>query len=152
MAIVRWGHETQIADIDWLWEPMIPYGKVTIVEGDGGDGKTTLILTVAAMLSRGTPPPTLRDGHLYDATPREPITTFYLTNEDEIADSSLKRYERAGGDTSRFAYSGELDHHVMLTQDELQDIVDQTHARLIIVDPFQAFLPEGTNLSSIRSS
>ena len=51
MAIVRWGHETQIADIDWLWEPMIPYGKVTIVEGDGGDGKTTLILTVAAMLS-----------------------------------------------------------------------------------------------------
>ena len=98
MAIVRWGHETQIADINWLWEPMIPYGKVTIVEGDGGDGKTTLILTVAAMLSRGTPPPTLRDGHLYDATLREPITTFYLTNEDEIADSSLKRYERAGGD------------------------------------------------------
>ncbi len=149
MAIVRWGHETQIADIDWLWEPMIPYGKVTIVGGDGGNGKTTLILTVAAMLSRGTPPPTLRDGHLYDATPREPITTFYLTNEDEIADSSLKRYERAGGDTSRFAYSGELDHHVMLTQDELQDIVDQTHARLIIVDPFQAFLPEGTNLGNI---
>ena len=57
MAIVRWGHETQIADIDWLWEPMIPYGKVTIVEGDGGDGKTTPILTVAAMLSRGRTAP-----------------------------------------------------------------------------------------------
>ncbi len=64
MAIIRWGHETPITDIDWLWKPYIPFGKVTIVEGDGGDGKTTMILTVAALLSNGQRPPTLQNGHL----------------------------------------------------------------------------------------
>ena len=149
MAIIRWGHETQITDIDWLWKPLIPYGKVTIVEGDGGDGKTTMILTIAALLSQGTPPPTLYDGRLYPSSPVAPITTFYLTNEDEIADSSLKRFLRAGGDMRRFAYSGELEYHVTLKEDELLEIINATSARLLIIDPFQAFLPEGTNLGSI---
>ena len=103
-VVIRWGHETQITDIDWLWKPLIPYGKVTIIEGDGGDGKTTMILTIAAMLSQGTPPPTLKDGRLSPSEPVTPVTTFYLTNEDEIADSSLKRFLRAGGDMSRFSY------------------------------------------------
>ena len=149
MAIIRWGHETKITDIDWLWKPLIPYGKVTIVEGDGGDGKTTMILTIAALLSQGTPPPTLYDGRLYPSSPVAPITTFYLTNEDEIADSSLKRFLRAGGDMRRFAYSGELEYHVTLNADELLEIINATSARLLIIDPFQAFLPEGTNLGSI---
>ena len=149
MAVIRWGHETQITDIDWLWKPLIPYGKVTIVEGDGGDGKTTMILTIAAMLSQGTPPQTLQDGRLYPSEPVAPITTFYLTNEDEIADSSLKRFLRAGGDMSRFAYSGELDYHVTIREDELREIIQKTSARLFIIDPFQAFLPEGTNMGSI---
>ena len=149
MAIIRWGHETQIIDINWLWKPLIPYGKVTIVEGDGGDGKTTMILTIAAMLSQGTPPPTLCDGHLYPSDPVNPITTFYLTNEDEIADSSLKRFLRAGGDPSHFAYSGELEYHVTLKEEELREIIEETSARLVIIDPFQAFLPEGINMGSI---
>ena len=148
-VVIRWGHETQITDIDWLWKPLIPFGKVTIVEGDGGDGKTTLILTIAAMLSQGTPPPTLQDGRLHPADPVDPVTTFYLTNEDEIADSSLKRFLRAGGEMTRFAYSGELEYHVTLKEDELREIIEKTSARLVIIDPFQAFLPEGTNLGSI---
>ena len=149
MAIIRWGHETPITDIDWLWKPYIPFGKVTIVEGDGGDGKTTMILTVAAMLSNGRRPPTLQDGHLYDAEPIEPCTTFYLTNEDEISDSSLKRFNRAGGDMTRFAFSGELEYHMTLKEDELRDVISATAARLVIIDPFQSFLPEGTNFGSI---
>lgn len=66
-----------------------------------------------------------------------------------MADSSLKRFVRAGGDTRRFAYSGEVEHHMTLNEDELMEAITQTHARLIIIDPFQAFLPEGTNLGSI---
>ena len=62
--IIKWGHETKIIDIDWLWKPFIPYSKVTIIEGDGGDGKTTMILTIAAMLSQGIQPPALVRGHL----------------------------------------------------------------------------------------
>ena len=149
MAVIRWGNETQITNISWLWKPLIPYGKVTLIEGDGGDGKTTLILTVAAMLSRGDPPPTLQGGRLLPAQPVPPVTTFYLTNEDEIADSSLKRFLRAGGNVARFAYSGETEFHVTLKEEEIRQIIRETSARLLIIDPFQAFLPEGVSLSSV---
>lgn len=149
MPVIKWGHETQIIDIEWLWKPLIPFGKVTIIEGDGGDGKTTMILTIAAMLSQGLQPPALERGHLLPSQPTEPITTFCLTNEDEVADSSLKRFIRAGGDPARFSYSGELQHHMTLIENELLDVIDATGSRLLIIDPFQAFLPEGTNLGSI---
>ena len=149
MAIIRWGAYTEITDVYWLWKPMIPFGKVTILEGDGGEGKTTLILTVAAGLSRGELPPTLKDGKLIPSDPVEPGTTFYLTNEDEISDSSLRRFLRAGGDPSRFAYSADSEHHVTLTERELRQIIADTGARLVIIDPLQAFLPEGTSLGNI---
>ena len=149
MPIIRWGHETEITDVEWLWKPYIPYGKVTIIEGDGGEGKTTMILTIAAMMSQGIQPPALEQGHLLPTQKVDPITTFYLTNEDEVSDSSLKRFVRAGGITNRFAYSGEMQHHMTLVEDELLEAIHQTHARLLIIDPFQAFLPEGTNIGSI---
>jgi len=149
MPIIKWGHETKIIDIDWLWKPFIPFSKVTIIEGDGGEGKTTMILTIAAMLSQGIQPPALVRGHLHPSNSCDPVTTFYLTNEDEVADSSLKRFVRAGGDPTRFAYSGELEHHMTINEQELREAISQTQARLIIIDPFQAFLPEGTNLGSI---
>ena len=44
-------------EVEWLWYPYIPYGKITIIEGDPGEGKTTLVLMLAAALSRGLPLP-----------------------------------------------------------------------------------------------
>ena len=149
MPIVKWGHETKIIPVEWCWKPMIPYGKITIIEGDGGDGKTTMILTIAAMLSQGIVPPTLERGHLLPSVETEPITTFYLTTEDEVADTSLVRFIRAGGDTHRFAYSAELKHHMTLVEDELLAAIEESKCRLFIIDPYQAFLPEGTNMGSV---
>ena len=40
-------------EVSWLWYPYIPYGKITVIEGDPGEGKTTLVLKLAAMLSKG---------------------------------------------------------------------------------------------------
>ncbi len=40
--------EVQSQEVSWLWFPFIPYGKLTIVQGDPGDGKTTFILNIAA--------------------------------------------------------------------------------------------------------
>lgn len=147
--IIKWGHNTKLVDIDWLWKPFIPFGKVTLIEGDGGDGKTTMILTIAAMMSKGAQPPAMKHGKLFPIETCEPITTFYLTNEDEVADTSLKRFIRAGGDTHRFAYSAELQHHMTLNENELISAIEQSGCRLFIIDPIQAFLPEGTNLGSI---
>ena len=38
--------------VDWLWYPYIPYGKLTLLEGDPGEGKSTFMLHVAALLTR----------------------------------------------------------------------------------------------------
>lgn len=40
--------EVESQQIKWLWYPFIPYGKLSIVQGDPGDGKSTLILNIAA--------------------------------------------------------------------------------------------------------
>jgi RecA-family ATPase len=45
--------EVQSQEIEWLWYPFIPYGKLTIIQGDPGDGKTTMVLNLAAKLSKG---------------------------------------------------------------------------------------------------
>ena len=45
--------EIESQQIKWLWYPFIPYGKLSIVQGDPGDGKSTLILNIAAKLSMG---------------------------------------------------------------------------------------------------
>ena len=45
--------DIQSQEIEWLWYPFIPYGKLTIIQGDPGDGKTTLVLNLAAKLSKG---------------------------------------------------------------------------------------------------
>ena len=147
--VIKWGHNTKLVNINWLWKPFIPFGKVTLIEGDGGDGKTTMILTIAAMMSKGTQPPTMEHGKLFPSEICKPITTFYLTNEDEVADTSLKRFIRAGGDSHRFAYSAELQHHMTLKKNELISAIRQSGCRLFIIDPVQAFLPEGANLGSV---
>lgn len=45
--------EVESQEVKWLWYPFIPYGKLTIIQGDPGDGKTTLVLNIAAKLSKG---------------------------------------------------------------------------------------------------
>ena len=47
--------DVEIKEVEWLWYPYIPYGKVTVLQGDSGDGKSTFVLNLAAMLSRGEP-------------------------------------------------------------------------------------------------
>lgn len=72
--------EVPVEEVEWLWYPYIPYGKLTIIHGDGGEGKTTLILRLAALLSRGEKLPC-------DDTEREPIKVIYQTAEDGLGDS-----------------------------------------------------------------
>ena len=44
----------QSEEVRWLWYPYIPLGKLTIVQGDPGEGKTTLVLALIASLTRGS--------------------------------------------------------------------------------------------------
>ncbi|MCL2774906.1 MAG: AAA family ATPase, partial [Oscillospiraceae bacterium] len=45
--------DVEAEPVSWLWEPYIPYGKITIIQGDPGDGKTTMALAIAAAVTNG---------------------------------------------------------------------------------------------------
>ena len=49
--------EIEPKEVKWLWYPYIPFGKVTLLQGDPGDGKSKLMLSLAALLSKGEPLP-----------------------------------------------------------------------------------------------
>ena len=49
--------EIEPKEVKWLWYPYIPVGKVTLLQGDPGDGKSKLMLSIAALLSKGEPLP-----------------------------------------------------------------------------------------------
>lgn len=51
---IRYYSSVAAHKVDWLWYPYVPFGKITIIQGDPGDGKTTLVLNIAALLSNGT--------------------------------------------------------------------------------------------------
>ena len=83
--------------VDWLWYPYIPYGKLTIVQGDPGEGKSTFILNVAALLTRGRDMP---DGYKVP----EPQRVVYQSAEDNIADTVKPRLVAAMADCDKVAY------------------------------------------------
>ena len=71
---IKFFSEIEETSVDWLWYPYIPFGKVTIIQGDPGEGKTTLALNIAAILSRGERLPTESEyEYTYDS-----ITPMYL--------------------------------------------------------------------------
>lgn len=122
--------DVQSQEIEWLWYPFIPYGKLTIVQGDPGDGKTTLILNIAAKLSKG-------EG-LEDAMNlTEPINIIYQTAEDGLADTVKPRLEKAGADCER----------IVVIDERLEEAIIQTRARMLILDPIQAYLGGGMDMN-----
>lgn len=121
-------------EVQWLWYPYIPYGKITIIEGDPGEGKTTLVLKLAAALSRGLPLPCDDDKEY------EPIHIIYQTAEDGIEDTIKPRLEKAGADCSMIRVIDETDKELSMTDDRLEQAIIETGARLIILDPIQAYI------------
>lgn len=121
-------------EVEWLWYPYIPYGKITIIEGDPGEGKTTLVLKLAAALIRGLPLPCDDDKEY------EPIHIIYQTAEDGIEDTIKPRLEKAGADCSMIRVIDETDKELSMTDDRLEQAIIETGARLIILDPIQAYI------------
>ena len=81
-------------EVDWLYYPYMPFGKISIVQGDPGEGKTLLMMAVIARLSRGLP-------LFNEPFGREPMTCIYQTAEDGLGDTIKPRLEDAGADCSR---------------------------------------------------
>ena len=81
-----------IEQIEWLLYPFIPYGKVTIIQGDPGEGKTTMVLQIIAKLTKGESVLPNKDGEeKQEEQAREPVNVIYQTAEDGLGDTIKPR-------------------------------------------------------------
>ena len=127
--------ETDITEksVKWLWYPYIPIGKITIMQGNSGIGKTMLALKIAAALSNGEQLPG-------DTEPREPINIIYNTAEDGFGDTIKPRLRSAGADLTRINTINERVNTVTMTDERIENGVYELGAKLLILDPIQAYL------------
>ncbi len=137
--------ETDISEksVKWLWYPYIPLGKITIMQGNSGIGKTMLALNIAAVLSKGEPLPG-------DTQPREPINIIYNTAEDGLGDTIKPRLRSAGADLARINNINERVNTISMTDERLEKSVVEVNAKLLILDPIQAYL--GTNVDMNKAN
>lgn len=139
LKIIRMS-EVEAQEIEWLWYPFIPYGKLTIIQGDPGDGKTTMVLNVAAKLSKG-------EGLDENMKATEPINIIYQTAEDGLADTVKPRLELAGADCEKIMVIDESNKSLSMIDERLEEAIVQTGARLLILDPIQAYLGGGMDMN-----
>ena len=132
--------EIQSQEVSWLWYPFIPYGKLTIIQGDPGDGKTTLVLNIAAWLSKG-------EGLDSEMKLSEPVNVIYQSAEDGLADTVKPRLELAGADCERILVIDEKENSLSMVDERLERAIVQTKARMLILDPIQAYLGGGMDMN-----
>ena len=131
--------DIQTEQVKWLWYPYIPLGKITIVQGDPGEGKTTFVLAVIAALTTGEALPECEEV-------QKPMNVIYQTAEDGLSDTIKPRLEAAGADCSRVLVIDESNDDLTLVDERLEQAVRETGARLIVLDPIQAYLGENMDM------
>ncbi|MCI5944774.1 MAG: AAA family ATPase [Eubacterium sp.] len=119
--------------VEWLWYPYIPYGKITILQGDPGEGKSTMMLQLAALITAGKAMP---DG----SGDKVPGNVIYQAAEDGIEDTIKPRLLAAGADCGRIAFLENEENPITLDDERLEQAIKDTQAKLLVIDPLQAYL------------
>ena len=135
--------QVEVEKIDWLLYPFIPFGKVTIVQGDPGEGKTTMVLQIIAKLTKGEAvlPSGSDEPALEEKTmDLEPVNVIYQTAEDGLGDTIKPRLLSAGADCSRVMVIDDNDQALTMMDARLEEAIIKTKARLVVLDPIQGFL------------
>jgi hypothetical protein len=140
--------------VRWLWAQRLPLGKFALVDGDPGLGKSTMLLDIAARVTRGDLMP---DGSAPDTV--GPAGVVLVQAEDGLADTIVPRLIAAGADRARIrAFTAvsepeERDHEGLIRRpsrnrmphlgdmEQLGGLIADVSALLVIVDPLVAFLP-----------
>ena len=126
-------------EVGWLWYPYIPCGKITILQGDPGGGKSTMIMDIIGKLTTGRQLP---DGRIL-----APMNVLYQCSEDGLADTIKPRLEKAGADCKRVGYINEDMFGLTLDDEKIRKAIIDIDARLLVIDPFQAYIGD-SDLSS----
>ena len=155
----------EVEQIEWLLYPFIPFGKVTIIQGDPGEGKTTMVLQIIAKLTRGEPivlnlqsqkeaqkdnEENLKQEVLSQDNPIQPVNVIYQTAEDGLGDTIKPRLLAAGADCSRVLVIDDREQPLTMLDVRLEEAIMQTKARMVVLDPIQGFL--GTDVDMHRAN
>ena len=131
--------DVAVEPVRWLWYPYIPLGKLTIIHGDPGEGKTTLALWIAAACSRGLALPGGENS--------EPLTVLYQTAEDGLGDTIKPRLLESKADMQKIYTIDETDFPLSMLDHRIGEAIEKTHAQLMILDPMQAYLGEKVDMN-----
>lgn len=128
----------RVKKTDWLWYPYIPIGKITLLTGDPGDGKSLFILNLIALLTAGKKLPD-------HSKARKPINAIYQSVEDNPEDTIKPRLLKAGADCER-VYCFHKENGLYLNDQHLEAAVSESKAKLVIFDPIQSFIPDNVDM------
>lgn len=124
--------------VKWLMRPLIPYGMVTIMEGDPGVGKSYLAMHIAVQVSIGGSLPMnekVRRGRV-----------LYMSAEDDPAYTIRPRIDAMGGDVERIRY---MANYLTLDDEGIKKLMAEVRENppaLIIIDPLYAYVPSGQDM------
>src|SRR5207248_473567 len=135
--------DVETRQIEWLWHGRIPLGKITILDGDPGIGKSLIAINIAACVSARHPMP--------DGTPGIQGGVILIAPEDSAADTIKPRLDAAGGDPSQVLLlntmecfdvkrMGMFDYPFSLSRDmhDLEMTIERRKAKLVVLDPLMA--------------
>jgi putative DNA primase/helicase len=151
-AVVTRLDECTSTRLEWLWPGRVPLGKLTLLIGDPGLGKSFVTLDAAARVSRGQPLPALAGEVSPAAT--GPGSIVLLSAEDDACDTILPRLVAAGADLARIevlegvryqrADDGSTHETMFSLQNDLALLEERIQARdncrLVVIDPITAYL------------
>ncbi len=132
----------QAEEVKWLWYPYIPYGKITIIQGDPGEGKTTFSLRLAALLSRGK-----CFGEEEEISIQEPVPIIYQTAEDGLADTIKPRLAEAQADCAKILVIDDSEKSLSMQDERIEQAIGKTQAKVLVLDPIQAYLGEKVDMN-----
>lgn len=130
--------DVEVSQVRWLAKPYFPLGKLVIVQGDPGEGKTTFMLNLISILTNSKD----KEGNYT----RQPVHTIYLNAEDGLNDTIKPRLLAAGADCN-YVHTID-DSRVPLTLDDprIEEAIYMTDAKLLVIDPLQAYLGAGIDM------
>jgi hypothetical protein len=135
--------------VEWLWRGWLPLGKVSILEGEPEEGKSVITLAWAAIVTRGYEwPPTIVDDEPLPLDQSEPADVVLVGVEDDEADTVVPRLDAAGADRTRVHVMNQpvddkgnpISFVIPEDIDRLRRAIDETGAKLVVIDPITAFL------------
>jgi len=161
LKIIRMS-DIQCEDVNWLWKPYIPSGMITLIQGDGGEGKTTISLAIAAAVTRGEPLPCVKgnDGkegtNMGDnwgggnAAPSIPANVIIQNAEDSYSQTIRPRLEQLGADCDMINVVDEGEQALSFSDERIEQAIIKTGAKLYILDPLQAYFG-GANMNGANT-